>query len=591
MTESDRMQVARQAAILAACQTFLAADSLATVMSSFEEMAEAAEGCNLMQALKPLNHHKVKQLLSHLDVLLDAGGSRPLRGQQVVVIGAGPGGLRTAIQASCLGAEVTIVERRPEFTRHNVLKLWPGVVDDLLGLGLKVLQPKFGTTGSEKISIRRLQLVLLKIALLLGSKVVLEDSFFGITPPSDDDSRWSVSLGSGRELQCNVLVGSDGENSLVAKAAGFESSFTQFSKSIGVTFNFEKSANPEETRLKEFSRSKQFYGKWFQEVEQRTGVSLENFVYFKDETHYFVMAASHQSLIAAGVLKEEKPTPRELVSSQNQDPLELCLFARRMAELVGLPKDIAFAQGARGPDIGVFDFTAKRASATSTKLLEAKTGQQLLITLVGDAAVAPFWPLGTGANKAILGAFDSTKAMVDFASLGKGAPHDKLLEMLQQQYNTFISMKQLMNSSGTRPNASEADAGVGTKPGSGRKNRWSLDPESRYSSIASSRCPEKLFPKLLVLLEQTSLPMLEASDPSGPDLLEVMSCDTGSMSAGCCEMLLEDEMMEEESHYSEAQRSPKKYAVPKDIAEWLACHPDIKDMADLRKVLLASERG
>merc|ERR1712176_1474181 len=92
---------------------------------------------------------------------------------------------------------------------------------------------------------------------------------------------------------------------------------------------------------------------------------------------------------------QHRGNPRDLVARDNVDILEVCRFSRQMAELVGLPDGIPFAQGADGPDVGVFDFTAKRSSKVSTKVLEASLGQQLLVTLVGDAAVAPFRPLGT----------------------------------------------------------------------------------------------------------------------------------------------------------------------------------------------------
>lgn len=37
-------------------------------------------------------------------------------------------------------------------------------------------------------------------------------------------------------------------------------------------------------------------------MKAQTGVDLENIVYYKDETHYFVMCAKKQSLLDKGVL-------------------------------------------------------------------------------------------------------------------------------------------------------------------------------------------------------------------------------------------------------------------------------------------------
>lgn len=39
---------------------------------------------------------------------------------------------------------------------------------------------------------------------------------------------------------------------------------------------------------------------------QKTGIDLENVVYYKDDTHYFVMCAKKQSLLKKGVIKKVK---------------------------------------------------------------------------------------------------------------------------------------------------------------------------------------------------------------------------------------------------------------------------------------------
>ena len=50
------------------------------------------------------------------------------------------------------------------------------------------------------------------------------------------------------------------------------------------------------------------------------GIDLENIVYYKDDTHYFVMTAKKQSLLKKGVIKQVRPeigraSCRERVSS------------------------------------------------------------------------------------------------------------------------------------------------------------------------------------------------------------------------------------------------------------------------------------
>ena len=93
---------------------------------------------------------------------------RPCQGQDVVVVGAGPAGLLSAIHYTFLGANVTILEKREDFARHNVVKLWPSSVSYLKSVGLKYFFPAFCYGGVEHIGIRRLQSSLLKVALVLG---------------------------------------------------------------------------------------------------------------------------------------------------------------------------------------------------------------------------------------------------------------------------------------------------------------------------------------------------------------------------------------------------------------------------------------
>ena len=66
-----------------------------------------------------------------------------LSGKSVAVVGAGPIGLRLALEASLLGAQVQVFDARQGFTRMNILKLWDWASMDLLELGAKHLLPNF----------------------------------------------------------------------------------------------------------------------------------------------------------------------------------------------------------------------------------------------------------------------------------------------------------------------------------------------------------------------------------------------------------------------------------------------------------------
>lgn len=50
-----------------------------------------------------------------------------------------------------------------------------------------------------------------------------------------------------------------------------------------------------------------FNQKFFKDLYSATRIDLENIVYYKDETHYFVMTAKKQSLIDKGVILMDYP--------------------------------------------------------------------------------------------------------------------------------------------------------------------------------------------------------------------------------------------------------------------------------------------
>lgn len=68
------------------------------------------------------------------------------------MIGAGPCGLRTAIEAAFLGCKVVLLEKRDSFSRNNVLHLWPFLITDLKNLGAKKFFGKFCAGAIDHIS-------------------------------------------------------------------------------------------------------------------------------------------------------------------------------------------------------------------------------------------------------------------------------------------------------------------------------------------------------------------------------------------------------------------------------------------------------
>lgn len=85
-------------------------------------------------------------------------------------------------------------------------------------------------------------------------------------------------------------------------------------------------------------------------------------------------------------------------------------------------------------DVQIFDFSSRQESTEPFKWLKNKnTGHELPVALVGDALVEPFWPLGTGANRAVLSSLDTTWAMkIFFEVCGKSPDPSTLLTFYLQ---------------------------------------------------------------------------------------------------------------------------------------------------------------
>ena len=73
---------------------------------------------------------------------------------------------------------------------------------------------------------------------------------------------------------------------------------------IGITVNFVNKNSQQEVAMEEISGVAFIYNQqFFQELKDKTAIELENIVYYKDDTHYFVMTAKKKSLLEKGVIK------------------------------------------------------------------------------------------------------------------------------------------------------------------------------------------------------------------------------------------------------------------------------------------------
>lgn len=104
--------------------------------------------------------------------------------RRVVVSGGGPCGLRAALELALLGFDVTVIEKRKEFSRHNILKTWMPTVEDLIALGFRNYFPNFKQHGLHAIGTREIQICLLKTCLLLGVNVLHGVSTAGLAHPN-----------------------------------------------------------------------------------------------------------------------------------------------------------------------------------------------------------------------------------------------------------------------------------------------------------------------------------------------------------------------------------------------------------------------
>jgi len=196
--------------IVAAFEAFLVADEVDETEKAFANLLTAAScdaslrgsGLPLYNAVKaavsPTLNFRQGKLFTSLDTRIAAAravvskmGTAPNEPFRVLVCGAGPVGLRTAVEAAMLGMDVVVVEKRAAFSRANIITFWDETMADMLALGAKVYRPNLMSTGSPKhVGTRELQLILLKNVLLLGGTVRYGMCITGLVPPGGSSSKW-----------------------------------------------------------------------------------------------------------------------------------------------------------------------------------------------------------------------------------------------------------------------------------------------------------------------------------------------------------------------------------------------------------------
>uniref|UniRef100_A0A8C1SQP7 F-actin monooxygenase n=1 Tax=Cyprinus carpio TaxID=7962 RepID=A0A8C1SQP7_CYPCA len=383
-----------------------------------------------------------------------------------LIIGGGPCGFRTAIELALLGAKVVVIEKRDTFSRNNVLHLWPYTIQDLRDLGAKKFYGKFCAGSIDHISIRQLQLMLLKIALIVGVEVHVNVEFAKLLEPPEDKGTdgpgWRVEVRPAdhtvSEYEFDVIIGADGRRSTLD---GFKRKEFRGKLAIAITANFVNRNTTAEAKVEEISGVAFIFNqKFFLELKEETGVD-----YIETE---------------------------RLLASNNVNQEALLSYAREAADFgtnYQLPS-LDYAINHYGqPDVAMFDFTCMYASENAA-LVREKNGHQLLVALVGDSLLEPFWPMGTGCARGFLAAFD-TAWMIKGWAQGKGP-----LDLLSERESIYRLLPQT-----TAENISK------------NFEQYTIDPATRYPNLNSS-CVRPHQVRHLYINGEQDLSSLEHSGPT-----------------------------------------------------------------------------
>ncbi|CAJ1423558.1 unnamed protein product [Effrenium voratum] len=252
---------------------------------------------------------------------------------RLALLGAGPIGLRAALELALLGAQVHVFELRNSFSRMNILKLWDWAALELLSLGAKDLLPNF-LSYMDHIGIRELQALLLKLCLLAGVSFHWRRGFKEVKPSAAGDAVQLTTykltekkeVGGEEVSTFSTLIACDGGKSKVAESLGlqrvrFDGSEAPPTWEVAVVVNFENHKELEDRLLQESPRG---FGEEISLVKR--------LIYLQGETHYFIMTVDVDVLVEHGVLRTGGDA-QSVTADGNLHSQELESFAREVVEL------------------------------------------------------------------------------------------------------------------------------------------------------------------------------------------------------------------------------------------------------------------
>lgn len=473
----------------------------ANVLSCFEQirlLSPINSECDRIEWLDKLLAQMGKELCLANKLHQPEYSEKPLKGKCIAVVGAGPCGLRTALELRLLGAIVHVFERRPAFTRRNILKLWDFMTLDLLQLGARELLPRF-VAYKDHIGIRELQSLLLKVCLLLGVTVHFGEA--GHVQPimwKEHPPHEIITMSGGRH-QFDLLIAADSANSRIGQSIGLpqlppEGTVQEIRAAVVV--NFFNAGREHDLVIEEHHESLlsgEMSDHTFKNIAKKLahlGIN-KDFVYLYGETHYFIVAPKVEVLAQSGVVRNARlplePGDRSqpgLLDSANIDEEALERYCRAVAigytEMATSARAHVEAFWSRRPivreadgklSIGIFPFTSPVSKSTAAM----KIVNRCPVFLVGDALQQPYWPRGEGIGKGFLGVLDTVYTICCWA---QGPSDQELIEWRQALFQLSMGAPNGLR----RPSLLPEEGGV---PGPTSANYlYTIDPRTRYSEFA-----------------------------------------------------------------------------------------------------------
>ncbi|KAE9343774.1 hypothetical protein PR003_g8798 [Phytophthora rubi] len=400
-----------------------------------------------------------KQLFKLLDARLnlEVYKHRPAANKSVCIVGAGPVGLRAAVETALLGGHVVVVEKRAVFSRESRLHLWPWVMQDMASLGAKVFFSQFCKTSTYfHVSTRHLQIILLKVALLIGVKVHSSTDFESIVPPALEENGGNLfytvtTKPQIPKMEFTAVLGASGTNDRLAEPAGINRFVYSNKEELGIVCYFPNLGTSDETKAKEFSWTAQHKHPMLDKLRE-IGFDMENVVYYRGEMHYLVMTPKRQNLLDRRVLNQNRPTPTDLVMNDNVNKTVLYELAKRIVELAGIPRKTDFTR------VSLFDFSTLTRADKAANILSSH-GKKLYVGLMGDSLLEPLWHQSLGICRGFLSALDAAWMV---AQIGRKAD-EQLLADREAAYQVIQRL------SGNNRDEMQKNA-----------RKYTADPRSRY---------------------------------------------------------------------------------------------------------------